>query len=344
MSNNNFESFDEFCNRLNEDEKGVIGSLIDKSASFIPRVMRFSRAKSVMKSYLHGFEKKSMSLISHFEKNIKKVADTAEENYKKFKKDKLDTLMALDKIDQAVNMATSYKKDLVNLKENEIKKINGYVDKILDSYTAAIEKRIDTPGFILNVELSDKGKGKLKAKWVELSAIKKMEVDEKLMKLLANAGLSTIDDINAELDAFTEEHKYSYGKNALDFYISSVTQIATNQYKVEIFLRAPGHRHALSEKGLLLSDDPDKMQDIRNTKLIKMPNLFFSSYTMTINAREEDFICPYLKLTNSIKPKLGEIENIGDMVKISAASSSSPNTQNKNSWLPIFKPDDQDEI
>jgi hypothetical protein len=340
MDNNKFESFDEFCLKLNEDEKGIIGSLIDKTASFVPRAMRFAKAKSIMKSYLNGFEKKSLSLIKHFEKNIGKVADTAEENFKKFKKDKLNSLMALDKIDQAVNMAIAYKKELASLKESELKKINAYVDKILDSYTAAIDKRIDNPGFILNVELSDKGKGKLKAKWVELSAIKKMEIDEKLMQLLANAGLSTVDDINAELESFIEEHRYSYGKAAVEIYIDSVVKIAPDQFKVTVFLRSPGNRYALNEKGLLIGDTEEQLSDVHSARLVKARDLVLSAYTLTINAKETSYIRPYVKLVKSVRPTYGNIENIEDMVKTSAANgaTNTNNTPTRNTGIPTFNP------
>ena len=314
MDNGKFESFDEFCLKLNEDEKGVSGTLIDKTKSFIPRVMRFAKAKSVMKSYLRGFERKSLSLIKHFEKTVQAMSDTSYENFKKFKKDKLDALRALDKTDMAVGMAVNYKRDVASLKENELKKINASVDKILDSYTNAIDKRIDSPGFILNVELSDRGKGKLKAKWVELSAIKKMDVDEKLLRLLNDAGLEKLDEINAELDAFIEEHRYTYGKDQIEFYIDSVTEVGPRQYKVVVFLRAPGHRHALTEKGLLIGNTEEQVNDMHSARLLKMKNLVFSTYTMTINADETDYIRPYLKIANSIKPKFGNTENIEDMV------------------------------
>lgn len=321
MNKDTFESFNEFCYRLNEDEKGVFGTIIDKTKSFLPRVLRFSRAKKVMKNYLKGFEKKSLSLIKHFEKNIKNISDTADKNFEKFKRDKLESLKAMDRLDLAVNLAVSYKKDVTSLKENEIKKINTMVEKILDSYTASMEKRIDSPGFIINVELSDKGKGNLKAKWIELSNIKKMEIDQKLLELVNNAGLDKLDEINAELDSFIEEYRYSYGQHALDFYISTVTELAPDKFEIEIFLRAPGKRYALSEKGILLANDPDKLEDISSSRLIKMSNLTFGSYTMRITASAEDYVRPYLKIAGTTKAKLGEIENLGELAKISKGAS-----------------------
>jgi len=314
MNNIQFESFDEFCLRLNEDEKGIFGSLIDKTKSFIPRVMRFEKAKSVMKSYLKGFEKKSLSLIKHFEKNIALVAEKAYENFQKFKEDNLKETEATQTNDKAVNLAISYKKDIASLKENELKKINAYIDKVLDSYTNAIDKRIDSPGFILNVELSDRGKGKLKAKWVELSSMKKMEIDEKLLQLLGNAGLNKLDEINAELESYIEEHKYSYGAHALDFRVHSITDIDDNKYKVEIILRAPGRRYPISEKGLLIFDNEIEVTDIDSATIVDYRGaLVFGNYTMEITASPTSYIRPYLKIAGSIVPKLGAPVNIGEL-------------------------------
>lgn len=328
-----FESFDQFCNRLYEDdEKGIIGSIINKASTFVPRAMRYKKVKRTMASFLNGFDKKTDNLINNFETNLNKMTSTVVNNYKSFKKKKIEPMMATDKIDQAVNISAIYKKDLENIKSTELKKIKDAVYKVMDHYTAAMDKRIETPGFVLNVELSEKGKGKLKAKWSEVSSIKLMEADEKLSRLIDNESLTKIDEIISELDAFIEEHKYSYGKNTIDFYISTIERVNNSQFRVEVFLRSPGHRHSLSEKGLLIADDANKLIDSKQSKLVKMKNLYFSSYSMVINADETDYVRPYIKLTKSVKPVYGDIEQILDMLSNAPVSATNigPNIPNFN--------------
>lgn len=328
-----FESFDQFCDRLYEDdEKGIIGSIIDRTASFVPRAMRYRKAKKTMGSFLNGFDKKTDNLIKNFESNLDKMASTTRNNYKVFKKKKIDPLMATDKIDQAVNLSAIYKKELESIKSNELKKIKDAVHKVMDHYTAAMDKRIETPGFVINVELSEKGKGKLKAKWSELSSIKLMEADEKLSRLMDNESLSDIDSIISELDAFIEEHKYSYGKNTIDFYISTIEKVGTDKFRIEVFLRSPGHRHSLSEKGILIADDANKLIDHKHSKLVKMKNLYFSSFSIVVTAKDTDYVRPYLKLTKAVKPIYGDIEHIFDMVTNTTAPAAT------QSNIPNFNP------
>jgi hypothetical protein len=327
-----FESFDQFCYRIyEEDEKGIIGSIINRTATFIPRSVRFRKAKKTMSLFLNGFDKKTDNLIKNFESNLDKMVTTTNNNYKAFKRKKIEPLMATDKIDQAVNLSAIYKKELESIKSNELKKVKDAIYKIMDHYTVAMDKRIETPGFVINVELSEKGKGKLKAKWSELSSIKLMEADEKLSRLMDNESLSIIDSIISELDAFIEEHKYSYGKNTIDFYISTIEKVGPDKFRIEVFLRSPGHRHSLSEKGILIADDENKLIDHRHSKLVKMKNLYFSSFSIVVTAKDTDYVRPYLKLTKSVKPIYGDIEHIFDMM-----TNATPPTQTNN--VPDFNP------
>lgn len=312
-------SMQEYMYMLDEadKEKGPIGKIIDKSRSFIPRSIRFAKVKSVMALYLSKFDKRTDSLLSHFEKRTEDISVDVMKRYKKFKKNTLKPLVANEKIDQAVLRVSALKRDIETIKDNEMKHLRNAMDKIMDNYSSSIEKMIETPGFVSNVELSEKGKGILRAKWTEISSKRKMDAEEKVVKSLGIHGLDKIDSILSVLESFVEEYKYSFGRGAIEIYIYSVEELSQNQYKVSVFLRAPGRRYTLSEKGLLISNDMTKMGDTSKARLIKMKNLYFSSYDMVINAKPDDFIRPYIRLTDSAKPKMGDVEVISEMVQTS---------------------------
>jgi len=67
---------------------------------------------------------------------------------------------------------------LDDYKKEQMQTLDKGIEDVLGAYTTSIENRIQNPGFVLNVELSEKGKGELRAKWQELSALQKIEIDK----------------------------------------------------------------------------------------------------------------------------------------------------------------------
>lgn len=149
---------------LEKDDEGVFGTIIDRGLSFVPRAIRFKKAKKVMKKALAGYTNKAKNLIKKFSQSFKRKVDTIEKEYLDVKENKVVPLVKEGKREEAVKLMKEQLKELEDYKKQQMQVLSKGIEDVLTSYTHSIDKRIDNPGFVLNVELSEKGKGELKAK------------------------------------------------------------------------------------------------------------------------------------------------------------------------------------
>ena len=300
------------------DNEDSIGNIIDKGLSFIPRAIRFKKAKKIMKKALSGYYLKTINLIRKFDRSMKIVGDKIEIKYKDLLENKISSLISGGKVEQAIKLLENFIEDLKQGQKTHLEKLNQSIETVLSAYTQSIEKRIESPGFVLNVELSEKGKGELSAKWNELVAVKKMKIDQKIADLINSSGIGKINEIISEAEAFIEDKRFTTGKHALDYYVKTISPAGKDNYKVDVHLRTSGRRYKLKEKGIIWDIDPNKL-DLKNkgVNFYKSPDVGYSSYRASItNAQPEAFVRPYLYIHGNPTPKYGTTVKIQDTINI----------------------------
>jgi len=315
MNLQHFQSLDEYTlNKLNEaNDDGMIGNIIDKAASFIPRAVRFKKAKSTMAKALNGYIRKSKSVINNFSKGLSKKIDVINKQYSKMVAEKIQPLVDAGNTKQAAKMMTQFLKELEHYRDAQIQQLDKNIENIYNSYNAAIEKRIQSPGFVLNVELSEKGKGELMAKWQELSGLAKMKIDEKKEEIMANEGWRHLDNIISEVSSFVEENSYDAGD--IEFKIQFAKPLQKDLYDVKVHLRLSGKRLSVTEKGVLVAKNQDDLE-IGNSNASKHP--VKGTYQYNANSwithveipDTNSFIIPYLIVKQSKNPIYGEIISV----------------------------------
>ncbi len=269
MSEHKFISLNEYTSKKNlvnetmilekgdEDGNGIFGKIIDRGLSFVPRAMRFKKAKKTMKRSLGKYIKKSKKVINKFAKSFQTKVATIDPEYKKLKKE-VDKFAAEGKDMEAKSAMEVHLKELETYKKEQMDILDKGIQDIFNAYTNAIDQRIDTPGFVFNVELSEKGKGELKAKWQEFGAIAKMKIDEHKTILIKSKGWKRIDEIIAEIKAFVESRRYARELKDADFFVEHIGQSDLG-FAIKILFRISGARFKVVEKGFLIHQDDNEL-------------------------------------------------------------------------------------
>jgi len=329
MSKDSFERLDEYQSEnsnylvpeqlFEADDDGVFGKLIDRGLSFVPRAMRFKKAKKIMGKSLRGFTSKAKNLVKKFSAGFKAKVGVIDKEYTKLMKEKIKPLIEEDKHQEAVQIIEAQKKELEDYKKEQMNILDKGIEDILGSYTTSIENRIQNPGFVLNVELSEKGKGELRAKWQELAAIQKIEVDKEKTKLISSPGWRRLDEIIGEMNAFIKKRK---GSDAdIDVFVQDIDPQADGAYLVKTHVRISGGRPTLKEKGLIVGSDSTKMDYGAGTRTIKVTGSYQYNtrpYDLTIRASATDFVRPYLIFKDIAQPVYGDIASLNVRAKTKA--------------------------
>lgn len=320
MSKESFESLNEFKIESNnylvpealfekDDDDGAMGKIMDRGLSFIPRAMRFKKAKKIMRKSLTAFTKKAKNLVNKFAAGFKAKVDVIDKEYKKLLKDKIAPLMKDGKEREAVDIIENQRKELEDYKKEQVNVLDKGIESILDSYTNSINQRIDNPGFVLNVELSEKGKGELKAKWAELSAIQKIEIEKEKTKLISSPGWRRLEEILAEMAAFVKKRKGSDAE--IDVFIQDIIpNLDDNTYEVATHVRVSHGRPTLKEKGLLVGTDTNKLEYGAGVRTIKVTGRYQYNtrpYSLVVSALPDEFVRPYLIFKDMPNPVYGDI-------------------------------------
>jgi len=294
-----------------EDEK-TFGKIIDRGLSFVPRAMRFKKAKKIMRKSLTKYIKKAKKVIDKFSKSFQIKVNTIDPEYKKLKKE-VDVMVLDGKDVEAKAAMEVHLKELEAYKKEQMQILDEGIENIFKAYTTAIDERIDAPGFVLNVELSEKGKGELKAKWQEFGAIAKLKIDEHKTALIKSKGWKRIDEIIAEIKAFIESRKYASEIADADFLIENIREEEHN-FRVTVLFRISGARLKAVEKGLLISEDPDKLELDKGATVKK----FTGTNRYQLGGFKEripkvsldNYIRPYIVVKEIKKPMYGDIVKI----------------------------------
>lgn len=338
MNNNktSFESLNKYQGEKNEkinlvveslfeanDDDDSVGNIIDKGLSYVPRAMRFKKAKTVMKKSLNLYIAKAKKIIISFDKiSISKIDNIAKE-YLNLKNGQIKKLIKDEKPEEAAKALQSFLTELEQYKKEQIARLDKNIENVHQAYTNAVEKRIDSPGFVFNVELSEKGKGELKAKWQELSATADMKIDEyKTSTILKNEGFKKLDSIVVEVNSFVNKNQALKGD--IHFTVISIKQNG-NKFQIESRPLITGTRLSVKEKGIIISDEPTDMGLGKGGKRYSYSGTRADTarpYKIVVTANLEDYVLPYMIVHESENPIYGELVQIDDM--LSANKESTP--------------------
>lgn len=311
------EKFDLVTESLFEadDDDAGIGNIIDKGLSFVPRAARFAKAKKVMKKSLNLYIKKAKGIIESFDTISGRKINNIAKEYLSLKNGQVKKLIADDKSEEAAKVLKNFLTELEQYKKEQIAQLEKSIENVHQAYTNAIDKRIDSPGFVLNVELSEKGKGELKAKWQELSATADMKIDEhQTAALLKNEGFKKLDAIVAEVEAFISKNEAIKGD--IHFTVTSIKQNG-DKFQIESRPVIVGARYNVKEKGIIISDEPNNMALGEGGKKYAYSGNRSNTtrpYRIIVTANLEDYVLPYMLVHESEKPIYGELVQIDDML------------------------------
>lgn len=309
------------------EDESIFGKVIDRGLSFVPRAMRFKKAKKVMQKSLIEFVKKAKSIIKKFDTTFNEKIKIIDTEYRKLVDEKISPLLKDDKTEEALSILENQRKELEEYKKEQMNILNKSIDDILTPYTNSIEKRIDSPGFVLNVELSEKGKGELRAKWQELAASQKLELDKDKTNIIKSSGYKRLDEMIAEVTKLIAEIKNKERLKNLDFYINYITDKGNNVYDVKVQLRTSGARLNVIEKGVIIGSNPNKLEYSSGANIVKLTGTYaYSAQTFSVhikNVSKDDYVRPYLIDKNSKHPIYGDVGRIDELIQSGEASKSS---------------------
>lgn len=263
MESKSFESLENYINRTTINQKsllesdallegdGVFGNIIDKALSFIPRAARFKKAQKLMRTALFRYKRQASRLVLKFIKIGERKIDYIIDRYEKLKLEKIKPLIEDDNREEAAKITQMFLKEIEQYQQEQKTQLSEAINRVYEKYDSAITKRIESPGFILNVELSEKGKMDLSSKWEELAASKNMEIDEfRTKNMLENEKFKELDGIISEADTFVRENS-----NHIEASVR-IAAIFIDKNMVGI-TSVPEGKMKVREKGIILSSIRD---------------------------------------------------------------------------------------
>jgi hypothetical protein len=192
-------------NNDEDDEKYT--NPFSRMFSFPTRAIRYRKAKNVMVKY----SKKILSRVEEIIRKFEEELDKSIPQIQKKGKDLVDQLNIAKKTDDdievrsLVNQQKKFKTEVETNQDARVQHLNQSIDNLIGAYTTGIHKRIDEPGYVLKVELSDKGKADLKFLWEEYVSKIKQQTYEKLIKIINNKHIKGLEKMLGRLEVEIEE-------------------------------------------------------------------------------------------------------------------------------------------
>ena len=189
------------------DDDSALTTPFSRALSFPARALRYRKAKNIMIRY-------SRKIISRVEKIIRKFEGELDKSITQITQKGQDLQSQLAKAKKSgddvevraiVNQQKKFKADVEKNQEARVQNLNQSIDNLIQAYTNGITKRIDEPGYVLKVELSDKGKADLKFLWEEYVAKIKQMTYEKLIKIINNKQVKGLEKLIARLEVEIED-------------------------------------------------------------------------------------------------------------------------------------------
>ncbi|MFW6311001.1 MAG: hypothetical protein ACOC1K_02075 [Nanoarchaeota archaeon] len=197
----------EYLIPLNEgdDEDGIVKTPFKRAASYPLRAIRYRKAKNVLKGYIRKLYRRSKKLIKSFKKDIDKALDYIKKKNEIFQKELEEVKQTNDSIKKkkALNQIKNFKREIIDWQEKKMSNLNSSFDSLISVYTDAINKRIESEGYVLKVELSEKGKANLKILWQEYITVLKQKIYGDLFSMIND--VTELEYIIAQVNAEIEE-------------------------------------------------------------------------------------------------------------------------------------------
>jgi len=189
------------------DDDSALTTPFSRAFTFPARAIRYRKAKNIMIRYSRKIISRVEKIIRKFEGELDKSIDQITQKGKDLENQLDRAKKTGDEVEvrAVVNQQKKFKVDVEKNQEARVQHLNQSIDNLIQAYTNGITKRIDEPGYVLKVELSDKGKADLKFLWEEyVSKIKQMTY-EKLIKIINNKHVKGLEKLIARLEVEIED-------------------------------------------------------------------------------------------------------------------------------------------
>jgi len=171
------------------------------------RAIRYRKAKNVMIRYSKKIISKVEKIIRKFEseldKSITQITQKGEDLQKQLERAK--KIEDETEVRAVVNQQKKFKSEVEKNQEARVQHLNQSIDNLIQAYTQGIHKRIEQPGYVLKVELSDKGQADLKFLWEEYTSKIKQMTYEKLIKIINNKHVKGLEKLISRLEVEIED-------------------------------------------------------------------------------------------------------------------------------------------
>ena len=214
-----FESINNFINEDGplDNLKAASSKIVGKLIGSMPRAIRYKKARLEMRKYNKQFQvkmdrvfKKFLPTLISLSNKIEGVYNVLKERYDDAKAaNTTNDISTEEKV--AINRLRTFQSDMKKLYDKQFEILDSAFQKLLDSYTKAIEKRIQEKGYIINVQLSDTGQGELNATWALITNELTQKFNNKKAELITDPTVEKIEAINAELETILGEYGLSSG-------------------------------------------------------------------------------------------------------------------------------------
>jgi hypothetical protein len=200
---------------LEKDDDSALTTPFNRMLSFPARAIRYRKAKNIMIRY-------SKKIITRVERIIRKFEGELDKSITQITEKGKDLELQLQKakssndeteVRAVVNQQKKFKSEVEKNQEARIQHLQQSIDNLIQAYTAGIHKRIEQPGYVLKVELSDKGQADLKFLWEEYVSKIKQQTYEKLIKIINNKHVKGLEKMIARLEVEIEDAEDRRYKN-----------------------------------------------------------------------------------------------------------------------------------
>jgi hypothetical protein len=190
-----------------DDDDSALTIPFSRMVSFPARAIRYRKARNIMIKYSKKIITKVEKVIRKFEGELDKSIPQITERGKDLQNQLEKAKKTDDEVEvrAIVNQQKKFKTEVEKNQDARVQHLNQSIDNLIQAYTNGINKRIEEPGYVLKVELSDKGKADLKFLWEEyVSKIKQMTY-EKLIKIINNKHVKGLEKMTARLEVEIED-------------------------------------------------------------------------------------------------------------------------------------------
>jgi hypothetical protein len=190
-----------------DDSDDKYSAPFKRAASFPARAIRYKKAQAVIAKYSNKILRRSEKIVKKFEKELDKSIPQIEKRGKELQVQLERSRKSHNEIEEktVINLQKKFKADVEENQKMRIQNLNQSLDNLIQVYTQAIHKRIDEPGYVLKVELSDKGKANLKFVWEEYVSTIKQKIYEKLIRMINNKNVKSLEGMIAKFEVEIED-------------------------------------------------------------------------------------------------------------------------------------------